>query len=334
MIRQKQLDNPQAPRWHRRSAFSLIELLVVMVVIAILAGLLLPAINNVRRTARLNEVKAEMTRFDSAIAAFKARYGVTPPSAIVLPNLNVAGVDWDPISRRRIRSIWPQFNFASVGGIGPAYFGGRDYIALTGAECLVFFLGGMPDGTGKLLGFSKNPRAPFSTAGTNRDGPFYEFQAGRLVDVDADNFHEYVDTLPGQTTPYLYISSNDGKGYPTQVPGGIDDFDVYVAAGAGGNPHDGSDGDGIAQLYNAMGGQIDDSGGVVQNLQFVYHQDAARNNPWKKESYQIISAGQDNQYGSPVGAYAGTGVYENPDNMPVGEQDNLANFNEGLTLGQ
>lgn len=343
--------NSQPPLQQKRRAFSLIELLVVMVVIAILAGFLLPAIGRVRRTARLNEVKTEMTRFGAAIAAFKARYGVEPPSAIVLPNV-ANSMDWDPISRRRIRAIWPQFNFATVGGIPAAYFdsdgpGGaapKDFVVLTGAECLAFFLGGMPQngsvggvpipGVAPLLtGFSKNPRTPFAIAGSNRDGPFYEFKAARLLDVDNDLFVEYADSLPGQTVPLLYVSSNNGKGYPTQVPGGIDDFDVF-------NANDAADPDSnnIAELYNNTLGTITDSGFVVGNLVGVYQQGVA--GPWKKQSYQIISAGEDFQWGAPNAttapwsAYAGKAVYTDADSVKGAETDNLTNFNDGLTLGE
>ncbi len=322
----------------RRSAFSLIELLIVMVVIAILAALLLPAINSVRRTARLNQVKAEITRFDTAIARFNARYGIDPPSAIVLPNLN-NGAAWDPISRRRIRSIWPQFNFGTVGGIPAAYFRGNDYVTLTGAECLVFFLGGLPQAstggaaalgvTPVLTGFSKNPRTPFGVGGSNRD-TFYEFDSGRLVDVDQDGWPEYVDSLSGQTTPFLYVSSYGGKGYPSQTPGGIDDFDVF-------NANDAADAgsDAAANLYNVSEGTLTDAGGSRKNLGGVYQQGTA--GPWKKESYQIISPGEDKSYSTvPWSAnsnYAGGLVYIDPDNIHSSEADNITNFNEGTTLG-
>ena len=350
----RQNRNPQLKS--SRTAFSLIELLIVIVIIAILMGLLLPMIGSIRRRARLTQVKAEITRFNSAIAAFKGRFNVEPPSAIVIPNPASSGVDWDPVSRRRIRAIWPQFNFPTAGGIDPSYFGGRDYIVLTGAECLVFFLGGLPVNSAAdltvdppaptlgamdqvtLTGFSKNPRAPFALAGSNRDTSPFEFEAVRFVDVDGDLFPEYVDTLPGQTTPYFYISSYNRGNYPLQVPGGIDDFDVFSAVTSLMD----DDGDGILQMYNTAGATHADTGGAVANLATVYHQTGSPANPgdpWKDQSYQLISPGEDHAYGGASvlnAAYAGAGVFLTDDasEVQLGDRDNLTNFNEGLTLGE
>lgn len=318
-----------------RPAFSLVELLVVVVIIAILMAFLLPAIGNVRITTRLTQVKTEMKQLDAGIAGFKGRFGVEPPSLVVIPNPSSSGVAWDAISKRRIRQIWPRFDFNNSGGLDVGYFGGRDYIVLSGAECLVFFLGGIRDSNGVLTGFSKNPRTPFALPGgtvtaTNRD-TFFEFDNSRLVDVDGDGFVEYLDTLPGQTTPYLYVSSYGGSGYRSQVPGAVDDFDVFCMNDAnGGNPTGGSGG--ACQPYSTTGGSISDTGGTSENLSFVYHQDAARKIPLKAQSYQLISAGEDKLYGAQGSGYTGAGVLD-PDNMPLGERDNLGNFTEGLTLG-
>ena len=69
---------------HKRAAFTLIELMVAISIIALLIGLLLPAFNGARRNARIAEVTTEIKSLENALAAFKAKYGTYPPSRIML----------------------------------------------------------------------------------------------------------------------------------------------------------------------------------------------------------------------------------------------------------
>jgi hypothetical protein len=87
-----------------------------------------------------------------------------------------------------------------------------------------------------LQGFCRNPTLPFArssdvdTSGNaipardERDAPLFEFDPGRLSDVDLDGFWEYypphVPVPAGgafdprvQPHPYVYLSSYDGQGY-------------------------------------------------------------------------------------------------------------------------
>ena len=280
-----------------RSGFTLIELMVVIVIIAILMALILPALNGVRIRARQTQVAAEITQLDQAIASFKAQFGVEPPSSIYIP---VSGGTWDSISRSKIRSIWPQFNFDARGGLAASV----PDLHLSGAECLVFFLGGMqsPAGSPKaVFGFSKNPRTPWTSGGTNKDGPYFEFDAGRFVDVDGDGLFEFVDTLPDQAVPYLYLSSQ-GKTYGKVNKGGAtlaeqDDFDVLRGPA---NPDD------LQSVYLKTDGST----------------------PQRAHGYQIISPGID-------GAYGPGGVYNDGTELTGSralEADNITNFSNGRLL--
>lgn len=62
-----------------RAAFTLIELLTVIAVIAIIAGLLMPVFNMVERKSMLQQANAEMQQLITAIDNYHAHYGFYPP---------------------------------------------------------------------------------------------------------------------------------------------------------------------------------------------------------------------------------------------------------------
>jgi prepilin-type N-terminal cleavage/methylation domain-containing protein len=64
----------------RKSGFTLVELLTVLVIIALLAGVLLPALNMVRNTAKEARQKVQFATIEQAIMAFKGDYGDYPRS--------------------------------------------------------------------------------------------------------------------------------------------------------------------------------------------------------------------------------------------------------------
>jgi prepilin-type N-terminal cleavage/methylation domain-containing protein len=65
---------------NNRNAFTLIEILIVLAIIALLAGILLPSITMVRRQAKETAQKAQFAAIDMALDAFKQDYGDYPPS--------------------------------------------------------------------------------------------------------------------------------------------------------------------------------------------------------------------------------------------------------------
>lgn len=68
------------PSSKRHVGFTLVELLVVISIIGILAGLLLPVISKARTQARITEAKTEMANMEGAIIAYEAAYGRMPSS--------------------------------------------------------------------------------------------------------------------------------------------------------------------------------------------------------------------------------------------------------------
>lgn len=288
---------------HRRDAFTLLELLMVIGIIGILASLLTAGVLAALRRARLGQVSAELTQLDQAVGSFKSQFGTEPPSNLLVP---AVGGAWDAKSRAAVRAIWPQFDFATNGGLGNA-----SPVHLSGAECLVFFLGGIESGSpgaGVVSGFSKNPRYPWAPpTGGNTDGPFFEFDAGRLVSVDGDAAFEYVDPLSDQAAPYLYLTGQGRSYNKANDLGAPDDYDVF--------------GDPAKDMY-------------------VCYRKADWNSPQRSDSYQIISPGEDGEYGP-------GGVYTDGNELPAWdidgntsidpweiearrkEEDNITNFSNG-----
>lgn len=236
-------------RWRPR-AFTLVELLVVFVVLALLMALLLPAIGAAVRKARNASVTAEINTMAQALASFKNKFGDYPPSMIVLvesgnySSSNLGSLS--PLQGRSVsylRKFWPMVNITtSPAGIpatsipngfydfnGDGKTQGDTPMLLQGHQCLVFFLGGLPQVTQTglaMTGFSKNPANPFiaSTFAMNRNTPFFEFNNGQLaIDPNAGGFNSsqfpgYIDKLgagsdPNQPPFYAYFSAYAGVGY-------------------------------------------------------------------------------------------------------------------------
>jgi len=198
-------------RWHRkrhlhlryarrRRAFTMVELLIVVVIIGILIALLLPALQSAVRRTYEAQVSVEIESFTQALEAFKNEYGSYPPSRIIL----CEDGDYSPARfpanlqavRQRtldyMRKFFPRAPLRTDGGKAWTIlakptsqtdpksnfydFNGNDqpdsgYIVLQGHQCLVFFLGGIPaynnTGTLSLEGFGKNPSNPFVASKDN-----------------------------------------------------------------------------------------------------------------------------------------------------------------------
>jgi prepilin-type N-terminal cleavage/methylation domain-containing protein len=62
----------------KRNAFTLIELLMVIAIIGILAGILIPAVGAVRKQANIAASKAQLSNYISAIELYKSEYKFYP----------------------------------------------------------------------------------------------------------------------------------------------------------------------------------------------------------------------------------------------------------------
>jgi prepilin-type N-terminal cleavage/methylation domain-containing protein len=69
----------------KKTGFTIVEVLTVVAIMALLAGLLIPALSTVRTTAKEAKQKAQFATIELALTAFKNDYGDYPPSNWQLP---------------------------------------------------------------------------------------------------------------------------------------------------------------------------------------------------------------------------------------------------------
>jgi len=72
-------------------AFTLVELLVVISIIALLAALLLPVAGAVKKQSVIHTAQAEMAQLETAIDRYKSAYGFYPPdSTVTISNIPIS----------------------------------------------------------------------------------------------------------------------------------------------------------------------------------------------------------------------------------------------------
>jgi prepilin-type N-terminal cleavage/methylation domain-containing protein len=208
-----------------RRGFTLIELLVVIMIIVVLAALLLPAVMSGYRNAKLVQQVDDMGKLSAGLDAFKAKYGMYPPSRIRLREGSMYNTNegFDAHSLKMLKLIWPSFNPVTVAGPAgdpntPTVPTNRRYLwccddpnknpginasapnnwvntyELEGDECLVFFLGGIaefdrsnPNEKIILHGFATRANDPSGIPNANI--PATQSRVTPLVDFDAKRLY-------------------------------------------------------------------------------------------------------------------------------------------------
>lgn len=323
----------QRRRPTRRTGYTFIELLMVVVIIAILAALLLGGINKVMAMQARTEVLSDITQMAQSLEQAKAQYGHVEhlPSCLVLhndktkyrnassdPRLNglIPGrtnVSLRDATQRSMATLQAMFGRRLFQAKAPANGGElinwdgsgnlNNSTVLSGPECLVFYLGGMPDLTPnkpRCLGFSKDAQDP--TGGTtDRIGPFFQFKPSRLVVRPGRAFFEYLDAYPNKTgfprQPYAYFGAFGPNDY---APANV--YRTNPTASSATFTNTDNEVLGFANAYFETG----TSGSSTRWLH--------------PNKYQIISAGPDRAFG------AGGPLLVTEGSIDPLTKDNLANF--------
>ncbi len=168
---------------------SLVVNLTCVGFVALVAFLLMPVRFGSRPSRTTIALRAELTELENALEYFKTTIGQGeyPPST---------NDDPDEV-RRFLAKAFPKYH----GGLP------EKYKNLDPATSLVFWLGGMTDKDGKLIGFSYDPKNPFDETSASRMPTIFEFAANQLrVENGLPVFFPH--TASGESDPYVYFRPN------------------------------------------------------------------------------------------------------------------------------
>jgi prepilin-type N-terminal cleavage/methylation domain-containing protein len=303
-------------RTKTRSAFTLVELMVVILILVILVSLLAGAALKVMSKIPEVKTRTEIAEMSVALQAFMNDYQLSdpPPSYLVLRE-NIAGYNTnnalDAQSINFLRKV-----FGKNLGAGQAYVDWNGDGAndgpwfLEGEQCLVFYLGGIPNTAAMKGGAPPGPQG-FSTnninpAGpsTKRKGPYFTFETPRLVASTSNTslgFFVYMDPwqVKAGPKPYAYFSSLglNNTGYLMNHTG-VAQYPILDCGSISANPY------WTAQNVNGVPTQFTHS-----------------------NTFQIISAGKDGTFGG--------GLWNPSGGAVVAGADDQANFSSTvLGVGQ
>ena len=268
----------------KRTGFTIVELLAAIGIIALMVGLLIPALSMVRNTAKETKQKAQFVTIELALTAFKNDYGDYPRSDWPLPpapgsdycgaqKLAEALVGWD------LLGFHPKSDFRSNGRNDDGEF-------IYDANNPIFF--------------------------DQRRGPYLElatFDAFRLGNISILNPGLFFDTMPLAPNTFVLcdvfgekkITLSNGKTVRAGAP------ILYYRANTSGKTireiYNVQDNDAIVLIKERADGRIHPLANTLNNYQYFYEyitdpKISARPWPYRPDSYILISAGADGLYGT------------------------------------
>ncbi|MEM8875004.1 MAG: type II secretion system protein [Planctomycetota bacterium] len=312
-----------------QAAFTLVELMVVIGIIALLVGILVPTVSRVRESAQVAATASLIQQLSGAAEAYAVDLGGYPGP---IPNRLIGTGVTNPVFGQPATTN-PTFLYE---GDIPPTTGAR---GITGTENLVLGLlgGAMPDGTYQPDTVGQGPIELRGTRLDKRFSPYFNPQPndlswideggglnGRFVDVagqkiDDTIIPEFVDRF-ADPLPILYLRANRGTsvsvsdateladGDASDPLGQYDLSQVFIYTGspitaAGDKPDKSADTThGLRSLVNPA-----DRAGVVDSLLIddktygftaYFGNPEIAGQPRQKDGFILISAGRDRIYGT------------------------------------
>lgn len=238
-------------RANRGAGFTLVEILVVIVIIGLLAGITSTVLVSARNAARSSVVATQMSQLSMALDEYKNQYGEYPPDFS------------DPAAvMRHVKKRWPRYDvpgnsvaaqyaefmrhvrygcMLSSGTIdapgGVDVLDGRHVWDLENqayVSSLIFWLGGLPDYDGKPSGFYANPKAPLGVGYNSADladgspdvlvplaFPFKARREAPLFDFELKNVGYYICAVNKDSQTGLV---DEARGYPIDDPEAVEAY--------------------------------------------------------------------------------------------------------------
>lgn len=330
--------------------FTLVELLVVISIIAVLASLLLVAVNRGMHRARIAAVHIEVTQLNDAFTAYTndVSGGAYPPNLVWANGIGVTATSDDETLndfKRHFNKAFPKHResdallrvlagLADNGGVKLIDAAGATRDGLSPYEAIVFWLGGFSDDPKYPISGPGGPSFVTNSAGTDQSAedfssrkPVFDFDQTRLGPRAADQ------TYGGNDARYITYDGPNGERrrinlwryYPknSELP--------YAYFDASRNPKFDPQYNGLVPI-KAL--KTNATARTLANVRLA-----------NEGKCQILSAGLDNAWG-PIAAVFGvdwtqvasnpTNAYDGltyPDGPFTGElADTITNFSTGATL--
>jgi len=323
----------------RKTGFTLVEMLVVIVIIGILAGLLTGAVIMARTSARIGLVRSEIAQLELAVQMYKDKYGEYPPDFAFTDSSSPPGLRTAARQRviQHIRKRWPRLVIppGDPDTQWAGFLNGLQKLypnltinddTFTPASALVFWLGGLPEDAFASQwipqGFHSDPTNPFKP-GLPREKPLFEFRRERVV-TSPLGYRPDVGNIP--TGPIVYFRSyrlpQTGRfeyGYPV---GQVLQVVRYPSTG----PHPEF---GLAVPYLEPWPDLPDPTSTNDQAFAILQLKRSWRN---QESFQILAPGLDGHFGIGLDVPAGAGTPSLFRISRLGarfsqeDYDNIANF--------